>query len=72
MTIVADMSCLTFQSVSLCNKFQEVYDKNYLSQKKCEKSDLSKVLYSYDNHKIGEWGVLKIFHVFADFIVFKR
>ena len=39
------MSLLTFQSVSVCSKFAGSIGKSYLSQKKREKSDLSKGLY---------------------------
>ena len=60
---------------SVCVSLQQVsgsIGKIYLSQNKWEKSDLSKGLYIYDNHKIGGWGVLEIYHVFADSIVFKQ
>ena len=43
-----------------------------MSQKKWEKSDLSKGLYIYDHHRIGGGQVRKICHVFADSIVFEQ
>ena len=43
-----------------------------MSQNKWGKSDLSKGLYIYDDHRIGGGQVLKICHVFADYIVFEQ
>ena len=49
------MSCLTFQSVTVYNKFKEVR-QSYLSQNKWENSDLSKGLFIHDDHSIGRCG----------------
>ena len=42
-----------------------------LSQNKFRKGDLSKATYIYDVHIKSGWGVLEIFHMFVDSIVFK-
>ena len=45
-------------------KYSGIIGKSYLSQNKWEKSDSSKGLYIYDDHRIGEGQVFKICHLF--------
>ena len=57
---------LDFLVCASLEQYSGVIGKSCLSQNKWEKSDPSKGLYIYDDHRIGEGQVFKICHLFLN------